>query len=205
MRTPPISKLSAAERQELLDDLNYLNTSEIRSFCKIHSIPYTISTETADGRRKKTSEADRKGVVLNRIRHFLHTGEVIKETCFPSTVVGPSALPTKISADDRLFYGNYDKKSSAMIDLLKELTGGEFRNGAIARILARDFWSRGIAPTFSEFALAWKQSVLEHKQPNAEWAFLSDWARGTAGADWKKLRGNKAAKVLATLKRITAD
>jgi len=44
--------------------------------------------------------------------------------------------------------GSNDKQSAAMIGLLKELTGGQFRSGAIAKIVARDFWSGGRAPTF---------------------------------------------------------
>ena len=72
MPVSPISRLPEDKRRELLDDLNYLNTGEIKSFCKRHAIPYTISIESNDGRRK-TKEDDRKGVILNRIRHFLKT------------------------------------------------------------------------------------------------------------------------------------
>ena len=200
----PISRLAEDEQQELLDDLNYLNTAEIQSFCKRHSIPYTIAIETSDGRRRKTNEDDRKGVILNRIRHFLKTGVVLGETCFRATVVCFEAPPEKLAPNDRLFYGQYDKTNRAMITLLKNLTSGEFRNGAIARILARDFWSRGKAPTFNEFASAWLQAAREHSRPNAEWAFLSDRARGRAGLDWKKLRAKKAATVMNTLNQITS-
>lgn len=200
----PISRLPENEQQELLDDLNYLNTAEIKSFCKRQSIPYTIAIETSDGHRRKTNEDDRKGVILNRIRHFLKTGVVLGETCFRATVVCFEAPPAKLSPNDKLFYGQYDKANRAMITLLKNLTGGEFRNGAIARILARDFWSRGKAPTFREYASAWLQATREHSRPNAEWAFLSDRARGTAGPDWKKLRAKKASAVMNTLNRITS-
>jgi len=43
MGVSPISKLPKAERQELLNDPNYLNTAEIKSFCRQYSIPYTIA------------------------------------------------------------------------------------------------------------------------------------------------------------------
>ena len=89
-----------------------------------------------------------------------------------------------------------------MIALMKELTDGQFRDGAIARILAREFWTRGKAPTFKEFAAAWLQAVQEHTAPNPEWAFLSDRTRGTAAKDWKKLRAKKAASVLRGLNQI---
>jgi len=89
-----------------------------------------------------------------------------------------------------------------MIVLMKELTDGQFRDGAIARILVREFWGRAKAPTFKEFAAAWLQAVQEHTAPNPEWAFLSDRTRATAAKDWKKLRAKKAASVLKQLNQI---
>jgi hypothetical protein len=199
-----IFKLGKQEQQELLRDLNYLNTAEIKSFCKRHAIPYTIAFETKDGSRRRTHDEDRKGVMLRRMRHFLQTGAVLKETCFRSTVVCFDALPQKLAASDRLFYGQYDKSNRTLIALLQDLTGGEFEDGAIARILARTFWSRGHAPTFKEFASDWLQARRDHKRPNPEWAFLSDRAAKTAGADWKKLRTKKANKVMKILNKIAA-
>ena len=90
-----------------------------------------------------------------------------------------------------------------MIALLKKLTDGHFENGAIARILARKFWSKGEAPTFPEFAAAWLQERKAHRRPNPEWAFLSDRASRGVVPDWKKLRARKAAAVLKLLGRIT--
>jgi hypothetical protein len=197
-----LSKLSKREQQELLRDLNYLNTAEIKSFCKRHAIPYTIAYETKDGARRKTHEDDRKGVMLHRVRHFLRTGAVLKETYFRSTVVCFDPLPQKLAASDRLFYGQYDKSNQSRMALLRDLTGGAFKDGAIARILARAFWSKGHAPTFQEFADAWVQARNEHKRPNPEWAFLADLAEKKAGADWKKIRTKKAKKVLQTLEQI---
>jgi hypothetical protein len=91
-----------------------------------------------------------------------------------------------------------------MITLLKSLTDGQFENGAIARILAREFWSSGKAPTFREYASAWIQASREHLRPNPEWAFLSDRASKMAVPDWKKLRAQKASKVIRVLNQITS-
>ena len=204
MGESPIARLREDERRKLLDDLNHLNIGEIKRFCARHSIPYRIAIEASDGARRKTNEDDRKGVVLDRVRHFLKTGEVLEETCFRATVVrlgAPRKLPRP---SDRLFYGQYDKTNRAMVALLKKLTNGKFGNGAIARILAREFWSRGEAPTFKKYAAAWMQAANEHKRPNPEWAFLSDRARGTAGPDWKRMRAKKAAKVIKTLNTIAS-
>jgi hypothetical protein len=192
------------ERQQLLFDLNYLNISEIKLFCRRHSIPYRIAIETSDGRRTITKDNDRKGVILDRIRHFLQTGMVLEETCFRSAVVCSDPLPEELTENDRLFYGQYDKTNRAMTALLERLTGGQFVNGAIARILAREFWSGGKAPTFKEYAYAWVRASKEHTGPNPEWAFLSDRASKGAVPDWKKMRDQKARNVLKELEKITS-
>ena len=204
MAAPPISKLAREKRQTLLDDLNYLNTSEIKTFCKQHRIPFTIMVEMPDGRRKKTADDDRKGVILGRIRHFLETGTILEATCFPAAVVRCGPPAAHLTPDDRLYYGQYDKSNRAMVALLKELTDGHFQNGAVARILAREFWTNGEAPTFRHFAAAWLRERAAHTAPNAEWAFLSDRAKGEASPDWKKLRAKRAAAVIELLKTLTA-
>jgi hypothetical protein len=90
-----------------------------------------------------------------------------------------------------------------MIALLRDLTNGRFENGAIARILARNYWSSGKATTFDEYASAWLQALREHTRPNPEWAFLSDRASKGAVPDWKKLRASKAKEVLKALNQVS--
>jgi hypothetical protein len=51
MTSPPFSKLPEDEQQQFLNDLNYLNLGEIKSFCKRLAIPYKITIETGDGVR----------------------------------------------------------------------------------------------------------------------------------------------------------
>jgi len=92
-----------------------------------NSIPYAISFETPDGRRRRAGEDDRKG-----------------------------------------------KGNRTLMSALRDLTEGKYRTGAIAHILAREFWSRGEAPTLTAFAVAWVRASREHPRPNPEWAFLSD-------------------------------
>jgi hypothetical protein len=197
-----ISNLRQPEQVQLLEDLNYLNIGEIKAFSDKHSIPYSIWIETKEGGRRKTHDDDRKAVILDRIRHFLRTGEVLGATCFPVTVVCFDDLPKNIKPTDRLFYGQYDKKSSVMVGLLEELTDGQFRNGAIARILAREFWRKGIAPSFQEYALAWLQANANHQRPNPEWAFLSDRTERMDTSKWKLVRTIKAERVLNILNKI---
>jgi hypothetical protein len=197
-----ISKLSPTQRRELLADLNYLNLVEIKTFCRQRGIPYTIWIETSAGDRLKTREDDRKGVILERIRTYLKTGTIPGPTCFAASVVNHDEPPTNPKATDRLFYGHYDPARKSLLALLSKLTAGKFRHGALARILARDFWSKGLAPTYAEFAAAWLDVASSHTRPNPEWAFLSDRSDGKETADWRQLRISKSKHVLGILYRI---
>jgi hypothetical protein len=200
-----ITHLSNSAQLQLLDDLNYLNTDEIKTFCNKHSIPYSIWVETKEGGRRKSKDDDRKGVILDRIHHYLQTGEILPATCFPEGVVNFDDVPEDLKPTDRLFYGQYDKQSSSMVGLLQRLTDGQFKSGAIARILAREFWSKGMAPTFQEFAQAWLKAKENHKRPNPEWAFLSDRTDRKDTTDWKQLRTKKAKDVLKLLNAIGTE
>ena len=201
---PPtiISHLGAADRRALLDDLNYLNMGEIKSFCKKHSIPYSIWIETKEGVRKTPAE-DRKGIVLDRVRHYLMTGKVAKPTRFPANVVRFEKLAPTLEATNRLYYGQYDKKNRTLMALLEKLTDSEFKDGAIARILMNEFWRKGVAPTYREYAATWLKAKENHKRPNPEWAFLSDRAARKDTRDWTALRTKKAKHVVRILAGIT--
>jgi hypothetical protein len=198
----PIHKLAESQQRKLLDGLNYLNLGELKAFCRQHSIPYAIAIEARDGTRRRTGSDDRKGVMLRRLRHFLTTGAILEETCFPAAVVCLDPPLKRPTASDRLFFGQYDKTNRPMVALLQNLTAGRFRHGAVARMLAIEFWTTGEAPTFEAFASAWLEAVRERSKPNAEWAFLSDRASRGATPGWKALRARTASNVLKTLNRI---
>jgi hypothetical protein len=130
--------------------------------------------------------------MLERVRHFLCTGAILEQTCFPAAVVRLERPAETLMPEDRLFYGQYKKGDRTLLAILGGLTDGHYRDGAMARILMRESWSRGKAPTFREFASAWLQATREHAGPNPEWAFLSDRARKNAGANWKREAGAKS-------------
>jgi len=106
-----ISNLSISDQTSLFENLFYLNTRELHSFCDKHSIPYIILIETPEGKLKTTRDKDRKKIVIKRIKHFLETGNVLTATAFRSDIVKVSGLPEEIEAGDRLYYGCYEKKN----------------------------------------------------------------------------------------------
>jgi hypothetical protein len=60
MPVSPISKLPKDQRQELLDDLDYLSISEIKSYCKRQSIPYN-SVHNCNRNQRWIQKKDKRG------------------------------------------------------------------------------------------------------------------------------------------------
>ena len=198
-----LSQLTKDERARFLNELNYLNLEEIRDFCSGRRIPYKILAEGSDGKTKATKDTDRKPIVLARIRRYLTTGKVGQPTCIPAEIVRPDDPPARPGPHERLYYRWYAKEHTGIIRALGELTDGRFRDGAVARVLAMEFWTRGEAPTLAEFARAWtKAKANEHRLLTAEYAYLTDLKHKRAGSEWKSLRKAKAKSALHTLARI---
>jgi hypothetical protein len=194
-----LAGLEAGRREELLDDLNYLNLQEIRTMCDRYAIPYRIVAGD-----KVTQDTDRKPVILHRVRHFLTTGEVPDATRLRADIVRPGGPPAALRPSDRLYYRWYNKTYEPVMRLLTDLTGGRFRNGALARVLVMEYWTSGQAPTFREFAGAWVAATDEPRRLlSGEYAFLTDLRRGAAGPDWKLMRQRRAERFLSTLDRLT--
>ena len=202
---PPLATLEPHEKERLLADIFYLNTAELRRFCNAHRIPYTIRIEGPDGRFTRSKDADRKGIVIERVVDFLKTGRVKPATTFRRQVVGSKEPGRAPQESDQVRYGAYKNHDAATLKLMKQLTDGKFEFGAMAQEVLRACWSRNQAPTYRDFARLWEEAVADHSKPNPEWAFLTDLAHGTAGGNWKKLRSQKASAVLSLLEKIDAE
>ena len=150
-----LSQLTKSEQARLLEELNYMNLEEIRGFCSQRGIPYRIVAEYPNGQVKATVDTDRKPIVLARVRRYLMTGEAGQPTRIPAKIVRDENPPARLEARDRLYYRGYAKEFEGVMRVLRDLTGGRFRDGAVARVVAMEFWARGKAPTFEEFARWW--------------------------------------------------
>jgi hypothetical protein len=198
-----LSALTTIEQRRLLEELNYMNLEEIRGFCSERGIPYKIVAEHANGKVNATKDTDRKPIVLARVRRYLKTGHVGQPTRISARIVREENPPARPGPRDRLYYRWYAKEFAGVMRLLRDLTDGGFRDGAVARVLAMEFWMRGEAPTFEAFARAWtKVKAEEHRLLAPEYAYLTDLRYQRAGGDWKALRKTKAKSALKTLARI---
>ena len=197
-----LSQLTKSEQARLFEEMNYLNLEEIRGFCADRGIPYRIVAEYPNGRVKATKDTDRKPIVLARIRRYLTTGRVGQPTRIPAQIVREENPPERVGPRDRLYYRWYAKEFEGVMRLLRDLTAGRFRDGAVARVLAMDFWTRGEAPTLEEFARSWtKAKAEEHRLFTPEYAYLTDLRHQRADGGWKALRKAKAKSALETLAR----
>lgn len=187
------------EMEKLFSDMNYLNLGELRSICEELKIPYRIFYKK-EGRLRTTSAYDRKDVMLERIRSFLSTGVISDPTVLSAQVVNFTRLTTLPKETDPIYFGQYKNGNMDIDRLVKKLTGGKFRNGAIAYDVLRDYWLQGEAPSYKEFSKSWLKATAQHVQPKAEWAYLTDLASGCNMQEWKKLRKEKAASVIAYIK-----
>ena len=152
---------------------------------------------------KATKDTDRKPIVLARVRRYLMTGQAGEPTRIPAKIVREQNPPATLEPRDRLYYRWYAKEFEGVMRLLRDLTGGRFRDGAVARVVAMEFWTRGEAPTFEEFARSWtKAKAEEHRLLTPEYAYLTDLRHKRADGDWKAVRKAKAKSALGTLARI---
>jgi hypothetical protein len=198
-----LSRLTKSEQARLLEEMNYMNLEEIRGFCSDRGIPYRIVAEHANGKVKTTKDCDRKPIVLARIRRYLATGKVGRPTCIRAAIVREEDPSARLGPRDRLYYRWYAKEFEGVMRVLRNLTAGRFRDGAVARVLAMEFWTRGEAPTLEEFARSWTTAKAEqHLMLTPDYAYLTDLKHHRADGDWKALRKAKAKSALDTLARI---
>lgn len=203
MASPPLAHLDESARRGLLADVSYLNLAEIRRVCDRHDIPYRIVVATPDGGTRSTPDTDRKPIVLDRVRHYLTTGERLPATLLDASIVRDEPPPGDPTGTDRLYYRWYSKSHPQVIKSLTDLTGGRFRNGALARVLIMEFWRNGQAPTFEELAQAWLAATDGRRDlMSPDYAFLTDLQKGEAGPDWKSVRERRAQRALAVLEKL---
>src|SRR5262245_14045306 len=126
-----LSQLTTRERARLLEELNYMNLEEIRGFCSARAIPYRIVAESPNGKVKATKDTDRKPIVLARLRRYLTTGQAGQPTRIAAQIVREDNPPARLGPRDRLYYRWYAKEFEGVLRLLRDLTGGRFKDGAV--------------------------------------------------------------------------
>ncbi len=182
--------------------IQYLNLAEMRTFCHAHELPLYIHVQRPDGSLRSTGDRDRKDIVLARMLAFALHGRRSGPTIYARGVIADGPLPDRLTSRTRLLYNQYEKHNPRFVAAMVRLTGGAFRTGMIARLVLRDFWTAGTAPTMRQFALKWRRASAAHTRPRPEGAYLVDIWKGEAGRVWKRLRVQNAKVALAMLKKV---
>lgn len=189
-------KLSSAEQTRLVELIQYLNLEEMRRFADDHELELYIHVERSDGSLKRTTDRDRKDIVLSRFLNFALNGVRTGPTIYAHAIVAQGPLPSELTNRTRLRYNQYEKHNPRFLNAMAQLTNGTFRTGMIARLVLRDFWTAGKAPTLRQFADEWSRAQKAHTSPRPEGAYLVDRWKGEAGPDWKKTRARNAREAL---------
>jgi len=181
------------------DDLNYLNMQEIRSLASHFSIPVYVHYENKVGKVVKTSEIERKSRLLDKIFAYIQGERNFKPVVYSSKIVSFHDFKSSYSEQDPVLYRDFKSTNKALIACLKNLTGGQFRFGALAFIEAHRLWRSGKTASLKQFAVIWLQAVKDHTKPLDEWAFIREMQNGMSRDEWKIYRQNKADKILSIL------
>lgn len=209
----PIKKDILEQLKPLLYYCNVTASSggELKAFCQKHHVPtkiYYIDPDT--DKPKQTGSYDRKGALLKRIFKYLQTGKMPKATVYPKAVVNFDPLPKQLTANNKVYYGQYKNGDKQIENLVKTLTSGISPFCAKGQEVIRDFWSKGIVPTYADFAEAFLKKYHAHKtSDNPEWAYLNDLQKVKAQgkllnkSEWKnKIRPEKSKQALDILNKV---
>ena len=104
----------------------------------------------------KTSEVDHKETIINNISYYLKNKKVPPKTLYTKKIINFDKLD-KVSKDDFIYYGQYKTTNKNILNLLKELTNGKFKFGAISQKIIRKVWKNNKLITYKNFSNLWSK------------------------------------------------
>lgn len=191
-----LSKLTKKKKDVLFEALYYMNMQEIKDLCKIYDLPCQ----------------DKKGIIIDRIKHFMQTGEVLPKKKVPPISFAKKDVTYPLKPNTLILKGAY-RNNLKTRKFFQTLIGELFHFTAFGQDWILDRWQRGKPPTYIEFAKYWQQQYVHRKKsvakPKQEWAYLSFMQRFQknqplaskvqATVAWEKTRAEKVAKVRSIL------
>lgn len=155
-----LKDLSEIQKGELFEALYYMNMSEIKNFCYNHKI--SISGKKRD--------------ILDRIKHYLITGEILQPKKIPAISRAKNRTQYPLTPDTLILFGSY-KNDLRTRNFFKILIGEHFHFTAFGQDWVMKRWQQGKPPTYGEFAKTWQKENLKRKKskanPKKEWAYLN--------------------------------
>lgn len=180
------------DQKFVAENIYYLNISELKSLCELLRCPYEIFLRI-DNKYSTTGSCDRKKILIKRIIDVLN-GKKVHKTVYKESVIKLNSVKVRFNKNDLVRYGEYKNGNQNILKLLKTLTDGKFKFGALSCELADKYWRQGIAPSFQEFA---KKYMIElGKDPHPEWKYIDFIRKGGTIKEWKKKRNNVSKKII---------
>ena len=193
-----LKKLSDAKCKELFEALYFMKVKELEDLCEHLQIPI-------DGP---------KGEIIERIKHFVNTGERMPITPLPEISRAQKNKEYPLQPGTLILFDSYknDAKTRAFF---KKLIGNHFHFTSFGIDWINARWKAGNPPTYQEFAHMWQKEVDRRKntppaEPKKEWAYINflqqysiEHPTATAAQAriaWKKERDAKVQQVMEILK-----
>ncbi len=143
---------------QLHASLHYLHVSELKMNCENLNL----------------SEKGKKIVLINRILHFLKTGEKINLSRYPAISMSKGQNNPTLGA--LMFKGTYKNDLKTRL-FFKEIIGQHFHFTAFGIDWLESRWMEGNPPTYKEFADMWSKEYEFRKTygsaPKVEWAYIN--------------------------------
>ena len=173
---------------EIVKYLVFLNMSQLKSICDNYKIYYNIFIEK-DNKIVKTNEVDHKETIINNISYYLKKKKVPPKTLYTKKIINFEKLE-KVSKDDIIYYGQYKTTNKNILNLLKELTDGKFKFGAISQKIIRKTWKNNKLITYENFAKLWEKENKKGEINYPELAYNQFMKKHGSTEEWYKHKKN---------------
>lgn len=173
---------------EIVKYLVFLNMSQLKSICDNYKIYYNIFIEK-DNKIVKTSEVDHKETIINNISYYLKKKKVPPKTLYKKKIINFEKI-NKVSKNDFIYYGQYKTTNKNILNLLKELTDGKFKFGAISQKIIRKTWKNNELITYENFAKLWEKENKKGDINYPELAYNQFMKKHGSTEEWYKHKKN---------------
>ena len=96
----------------------------------------------------------------------------------------------KVSKNDFIYYGQYKTTNKNILNLLKELTDGKFKFGAISQKIIRKTWKNNELITYENFAKLWEKENKKGEINYPELAYNQFMKKHGSTEEWYKHKKN---------------
>ena len=173
---------------EIVKYLVFLNMNQLKSICDNYKIYYNIFIEK-DNKIVKTSEVDHKETIINNISYYLKKKKVPPKTLYKKKIINFEII-NKVSKNDLIYYGQYKTTNKNILNLLKELTDGKFKFGAISQKIIRKTWKNNKLITYENFAKLWEKENNKGEINYPELAYNQFMKKHGSTEEWYKHKKN---------------